>query len=282
MTQLKTIKIAFIGGGNMAGALIGGLLQKGAVAKNICAADPYEPTRKKLVDEFKIGVGASIAEIASQITKADIVVLAVKPQQLKEACTELAPVLQSGTHAPVCLSVAAGIMTGDIARWLSHKKIIRAMPNTPALIGQGMTGLFATPTTNDEEQRLAQTICDAVGTTIWVKDESLMNAVTAVSGSGPAYVFAFLESIETAAVSLGIDATTARTLAIQTVLGSANLAAQSNDAPGTLREKVTSKGGTTFAALQVLENNQWSKIIAKAIHAADARGAEMGEEFGQS
>ena len=123
MTQLKTIKIAFIGGGNMASALIGGLLQKGAVAKNICAADPYEPTRKKLVDEFKIGVGASISEIASQITKANIVVLAVKPQQLKEACTELAPIIQSGDHAPVCLSVAAGIMTGDIARWLSHKKI---------------------------------------------------------------------------------------------------------------------------------------------------------------
>ena len=156
------------------------------------------------------------------------------------------------------------------------------MPNTPALIAQGMTGLFATSAALESDRLIAQTICNAVGKTIWVDQEHLMNAVTALSGSGPAYVFAFLEALENAANELGIDNATGRTLAIQTVLGAANLAALSNDSPATLREKVTSKGGTTFAALEVLRQENWSKIISKALAAANARGAEMGEEFGKN
>lgn len=279
--MLNHLNISFIGGGNMASAMIGGLIKNGADSEKISVADPYGPSREKLTQEFKVQTFSSITAMAESLQQSQVIVLAVKPQQFKEACDELAPYLKSSPDA-VCLSVAAGINTVDIVRWLNHAKIVRAMPNTPALIAQGMTGLFATSAALESDRLIAQTICNAVGKTIWVDQEHLMNAVTALSGSGPAYVFAFLEALENAANELGIDNATGRTLAIQTVLGAANLAALSNDSPATLREKVTSKGGTTFAALEVLRQENWSKIISKALAAANARGAEMGEEFGKN
>jgi pyrroline-5-carboxylate reductase len=175
--------------------------------------------------------------------------------------------------------VAAGIKTADIAKWLGHQRIIRAMPNTPALIGEGMTGLFADSNISTADQSLASSICEAVGKIVWVKSEKQMDDITAVSGSGPAYVFAFLESLEKAAVAQGLSQEQARLLAIQTLQGAAKLAAQSSESPATLRERVTSKGGTTYAALTVLEQESWANIMMKAVAAASDRSEAMGEEF---
>ena len=279
MTSLSNLKISFIGGGNMASALIGGLLHQGAQASNIYVADPFEGTRERLKTEFKVLSKESISALSAQIQTSNVLVLAVKPQQFKEAATELKPVLETSTNKPLCLSVAAGIRTQDMARWLNHQRLIRAMPNTPALIGQGMTGLFASKEANKEDQMHAESICSAVGKITWVSDEKQIDDITAVSGSGPAYVFAFLEALENAGIAQGLHPDQARLLAIQTVQGAASLAAQSSEPPSVLREKVTSKGGTTYAALQVLEKESWAEIMAKAIKAASARGAEMGDEF---
>jgi pyrroline-5-carboxylate reductase len=281
MTSLSNLKIVFIGGGNMASALIGGLIQKGAQASHIAVADPFEPTRKSLEANFQVSTSLNIQGLSEKIQKADILVLAVKPQQFKEAAAELAMVFKECANKPLCLSVAAGIRTQDMARWLEHDRLIRAMPNTPALISQGMTGLYASPKATPDDRAHAESICLAVGKITWVSDEKQIDDITAVSGSGPAYVFAFIEALEKAAIAQGLTQDQARLLAIQTVLGAATLASQSTDSPGTLREKVTSKGGTTYAALQVLEQKNWSEIIAQAVAAASARGAEMGKEFGQ-
>lgn len=280
MTSLLNLKIVFIGGGNMASALIGGLIKKGAQASNISVADPFEPTRKTLETTFKVSTSASIQNISEKIEKSDILVLAVKPQQFKEAAAELALVFEKSNNKPLCLSVAAGIRTEDMARWLNHDRLIRAMPNTPALIGQGMTGLFASKASTQQDQSYAESICQAVGKITWVTEEKQIDDITAVSGSGPAYVFSFIEALEKAAVAQGLTKEQAHLLATQTVLGAATLAAQSSESAQTLREKVTSKGGTTYAALQVLDQKNWSDIIAQAVAAASARGAEMGKEFG--
>ena len=281
MTSLSNLKISFIGGGNMASALIGGLIQQGAQASHISVADPYEPTRQNLEKNFKIATTANIQGLTEKIKEADILVLAVKPQQFKEAAAELLSVFNQSPNKPLCLSVAAGIRTQDMARWLNHTRLIRAMPNTPALIGQGMTGLFASPEATQEDRINAESICSAVGEITWVDNEKQIDDITAVSGSGPAYVFAFIEALEKAAIAQGLGADQARLLATQTVLGAATLASQSTESPGILRERVTSKGGTTYAALQVLEKLNWASIIGEAVAAASARGAEMGEEFGQ-
>ena len=281
MTSLSNLKISFIGGGNMASALIGGLIQQGAQASHISVADPYEPTRQNLEKNFKIATTANIQGLAENIKDADVLVLAVKPQQFKEAASELLAVFNQSSKKPLCLSVAAGIRTQDMARWLNHTRLIRAMPNTPALIGQGMTGLFASNEATQEDRNNAESICSAVGKITWVNNEKQIDDITAVSGSGPAYVFAFIEALEKAAIAQGLSSDQARLLATQTVLGAATLASQSSESPGTLRERVTSKGGTTYAALQVLEKLNWSSIIGEAVAAASARGAEMGEEFGK-
>ena len=281
MTTLSNLKIFFIGGGNMASALIGGLIKKGVQHKNISVADPFLQTRQKLESSFQVLAKEKTSELQATIELADVVVFAVKPQQFKEAAIELAEVFKHCKTKPFCLSVAAGIRTQDMARWLAHKRLVRAMPNTPALIGQGMTGLFASPEASSEDQKIAAEICQAVGQITWVQDEKQIDDITAVSGSGPAYVFAFLEALEAAAIHQGLSPEQSRLLAIQTVQGAASLAAQSEDSPATLREKVTSKGGTTYAALQVLEKQSWAKILQEAIVAASNRGAEMGEEFGK-
>ena len=281
MTSLSNLKISFIGGGNMASALIGGLIQQGAQASHISVADPFEPTRQNLEKNFKIATTANIQGLAENIKDADVLVLAVKPQQFKEAASELLAVFNQSSKKPLCLSVAAGIRTQDMARWLNHTRLIRAMPNTPALIGQGMTGLFASNEATQEDRNNAESICSAVGKITLVNNEKQIDDITAVSGSGPAYVFAFIEALEKAAIAQGLSSDQARLLATQTVLGAATLASQSTESPGTLRERVTSKGGTTYAALQVLEKLNWSSIIGEAVAAASARGAEMGEEFGK-
>lgn len=279
MNNLSTLKISFIGGGNMASALIGGLIKKGVAAKNIFVADPYDQTRQRLESELSVITAQNIKKLAAHIESSNVVVMAVKPQQFKEASLELAEVLSAFNTKPLCLSVAAGIRTSDMAAWLGHTRLVRAMPNTPALISQGMTGLYTSTNTSSDDKQLAEDICQAVGKVVWVDNEKQMDDITAVSGSGPAYVFAFLEALENAAIAQGLNPDQARLLAIQTVQGAASLAAQSSEPPSVLREKVTSKGGTTYAALQVLEKESWSQIMAKAIAAASARGAEMGDEF---
>ena len=279
MNNLSTLKISFIGGGNMASALISGLIKKGVAAKNIFVADPYDQTRQRLESELSVITAQNIKKLAAHIESSDVVVMAVKPQQFKEASLELAEVLSAFNTKPLCLSVAAGIRTSDMAAWLGHTRLVRAMPNTPALISQGMTGLYTSANTSNNDKQLAEDICQAVGKVVWVDNEKQMDDITAVSGSGPAYVFAFLEALENAAIAQGLNPDQARSLAIQTVQGAASLAAQSSEPPSVLREKVTSKGGTTYAALQVLEKESWSQIMAKAIAAASARGAEMGDEF---
>ncbi len=281
MTSLANLKIGFIGGGNMASALIGGLIKQGAQAKNMFVADPFDQTRQRLERDLSIICAASIDKLAPHIENCDVLLLAVKPQQFKEAASELAIVLKSVANKPLCLSVAAGIKTADMAKWLGHQRIIRAMPNTPALIGEGMTGLFADAHISPADQSLASSICEAVGKIVWVKSEKQMDDITAISGSGPAYVSAFLESLEKAAIAQGFSQEQARLLAIQTLQGAAKLAAQSSESPATLRERVTSKGGTTHAALTVLEQEAWAQILMKAVAAASQRSEAMGQEFSQ-
>ena len=279
MTSLANLKIGFIGGGNMASALIGGLIKQGAQAKNMFVADPFDQTRQRLESDLSIICAASVDKLAPQIENCDVLLMAVKPQQFKEAASELALVLKSLANKPLCLSVAAGIKTADMIKWLGHQRIIRAMPNTPALIGEGMTGLFADAHISAADQSLASSICEAVGKIVWVDSEKQMDDITAVSGSGPAYVFAFLESLEKAAIAQGLSQEQARLLAIQTLQGAAKLAAQSSESPATLRERVASKGGTTHAALTVLEQESWAQIMMKAVAAASQRSEAMGQEF---
>jgi pyrroline-5-carboxylate reductase len=279
MTSLANLKIGFIGGGNMASALIGGLIKQGAQATNMFVADPFDQTRQRLESDLSIICAASVDKLAPQIENCDVLLMAVKPQQFKEAASELALVLKSLANKPLCLSVAAGIKTADMIKWLGHQRIIRAMPNTPALIGEGMTGLFADTHISAADQSLASSICEAVGKIVWVDSEKQMDDITAISGSGPAYVFAFLESLEKAAIAQGLSQEQARLLAIQTLQGAAKLAAQSLESPATLRERVTSKGGTTHAALTVLEQESWAQIMMKAVAAASQRSEAMGQEF---
>lgn len=268
------MKICFIGGGNMARAMIGGMVAKDFSPGDIGVVEPREEGRAALAADF--GVHA-LPAVNAEVCSARFIVLAVKPQQMKAAVAPLAGALE---HA-VVVSIAAGLRCADIARWLGgYTRIVRCMPNTPALIGAGVTGLYADPSVSVEACDEVGRILDSVGTSVWIDDEAKMDAVTAISGSGPAYVFHFIEALEAAGVSLGFDSATARALAIGTVDGAAKLAAQSEDAPGTLRERVTSKGGTTAAALASLGTDDFMGVIARAVEAARARGEQMGDELG--
>jgi pyrroline-5-carboxylate reductase len=267
-------RIAFVGGGNMAGALIGGLLRAGAEAATIAVLEPSAERRAALVRDFGIAVHAAAG---AWLESAKLVVLAVKPQQMREAVRQVAP---HGAQATV-LSVAAGVRARDIARWLGHGKVIRAMPNTPAMIGAGITGVVALAQVDAAARDLAQRVLEAAGSVLWLDDERQLDPVTAVSGSGPAYVFRFIEALEAAAVARGLPPATARTLAIQTVLGSAQLAATSDEPPAVLRERVTSKGGTTAAALARLDQGDFMGLVAAAVATADQRASELGDEYGR-
>ena len=282
MTNIQPMNTVFIGGGNMARAIIGGLLQQGSDPKSICVIEPQAQTAKLLENDFSIPTYAALTNARQKIEAAHIIVLAIKPQDFKTAAIELSKHLQAVTHGPVILSIAAGIQIADMSRWLEYSACIRAMPNTPALINQGITGLFAPACVSEQQRKYAQMIGSAVGKVIWVPDESQMDAVTALSGSGPAYVFAFLEALQAGGEKMGLAREIARELANQTLMGATALALQSSESPMSLRQKVTSKGGTTAAALEVLDQRQWAAILQDALLAAQKRGAAMAKEFGQS
>jgi pyrroline-5-carboxylate reductase len=267
------MNIGFIGGGNMAGALIGGMLRRGFAAADIVVAEPLDAQRAKLAQEF----GVAVEESAAQALTADVVVLAVKPQVLRQVVSSW-PKLAPGTCV---LSIAAGIRAADIARWLGgHAAVVRAMPNTPALVGAGIAGLYALPGASAAQRRQAESILAAVGACVWVDDEARIDAVTAISGSGPAYVFLFIEALEAAGRDLGLDAATARALALETFRGAAELAVHDGAEPAELRARVTSKGGTTERGIAALEAHGVRQAVLAAARAADARARELGDLLG--
>jgi pyrroline-5-carboxylate reductase len=270
------LKIAFIGGGNMAQALIGGLAGRLTAATNIHVIDVMPTTLTLLSERF----GVTTAQAPTDALAAcDVIVLAVKPQQLREVVATINPFLTS----QLVLSIAAGIRAADISRWLGgHQAIVRTMPNTPALIGQGITGAYAMSGVTELQKESADALLRAVGATVWVTDEAQIDAVTAISGSGPAYVFYFIEAMQQAATELGLSAEQGRQLAQATFAGAAGLASQSDEPISLLRERVTSKGGTTYAALTSMEASGVKAALVKALHAAADRGRELGEEFGKS
>jgi len=269
------MKITFIGGGNMAVALIGGLRKQGYSAAGIQVVEPVEEAREKLTDAFGVRCAPAVDAAALNCV---VLVLAVKPQQMKEALAPMAGKLSG----QLVVSIAAGLRLADIARWLGgHRRIVRTMPNTPALIGTGITGLYADPSVDFEGRATAEKILGAVGRNIWIEDEAMMDAVTAISGSGPAYVFYFIEALEAAAKNLGFDAEAARLLAVETFLGAAKLAESSPEAVALLRSRVTSKGGTTEAALTTFDADGIAAAIERGVQAANARGRELGDILGQ-
>ena len=269
-----SVSIGFVGGGNMASAMIGGLLGKGFGPGQLQVVELSEEARARLQREFAVDARPALD---SAFVTCDCIVLATKPQQLHEAARGLAPLL----HHQLLISIAAGIRTHDLMRWLDgYGRIVRAMPNTPALVGFGMTALYATASVNASERNLAESILSAVGETLWLVDESAMDGVTAISGSGPAYVFYFIEALEEAARQQGFDPAAARQLTLQTVLGAARLAADSLEEAAMLRARVTSKGGTTERAIQYFEAAGLKDIVARAVLAATERSRELGDELG--
>lgn len=267
------MKIAFLGGGNMANALIGGMLARGFAAADLSVIEPVAAARDKLAAAFRVHAGAA-PDGATRA--ADTLVLAVKPQDMKTALAPLAPLVAG----KLVISIAAGVRLATLSRWLGgHAQLVRCMPNTPALIGAGITGLYAPPAVGAEARARAEAILGAVGECVWVGEERLLDPVTAVSGSGPAYVFWFIEQLARSGESLGLAPDAAAKLALHTVLGAAKLAAGSAEPPGALRDRVTSKGGTTEAALRVFAQEGMAERLAKALEAASRRGAELGDQL---
>ena len=268
------MKIAFIGGGNMASALIAGLAGQLTAGANIHVVDPSAEALTKLASQFGVSTAPTID---AAVGESDVIVLSVKPQQMRDVAAALRPQLGS----QLIISIAAGIRGADLARWLGdYRAIVRCMPNTPALIGMGITGLVAMDGVSAAQKDSADNILKAVGKNVWLEDETQIDPVTAVSGSGPAYVFYFIEAMQQAAEELGLSAEQGRQLALATFTGAAQLAAQSADPVPLLRERVTSKGGTTYAALTSMEQAGVKEKIVAAIKAAAARGRELGDELG--
>lgn len=266
--------ITFIGGGNMANAIIGGLVRDGFDAAAVTVVEPLAAAREQLA---RSGVRA-IAGADALEAPGDVVVLAVKPQQMREAIRPLAGRLGAAT----VLSIAAGLRAADLSRWLGgHARVVRCMPNTPALIGAGITAACAPAAVDATGRAAVERILRAIGSVVWVDDESLLDAVTAVSGSGPAYVFYFMEAMRDAGRALGLPADTAARLTLETVLGAARLAAGSSEDVAVLRERVTSKGGTTEAALKSMAADGVKEAIARAVKAANDRGRVLGAELGR-
>jgi pyrroline-5-carboxylate reductase len=279
----QNVHITFIGGGNMGRALISGLLANGFEANQLSVVEANSSTGLQLHQDFGVEIISALDQIAFDFSKTNVVVMAIKPQDFNIVAKSLSVKLKHATGSgPLILSIAAGIRLKDMSRWLEHERCVRAMPNTPALIGKGITGLFADAAVNASDRSLAETICNAVGQAVWVNDEKLMDAVTAVSGSGPAYVFAFLEAMQSSGEKLGLDAATARKLAYATLEGASQLAHNSDEHAGVLRERVTSKGGTTAAALDMLKQLDWQGALEKAIDAASQRSKTMGDELGKN
>ena len=269
------MRISFLGGGNMAGALIGGLIAKGADARSISVIEVSPAARERLGARYPVHL--STAPDAA-LQRAEVLVLAVKPQDMKAALASVSDF----SKGKLVVSIAAGIRLASLSRWLGgHGKLVRCMPNTPALIGAGMSALYAMPEVTAEERGKAEQILRAAGEVVWVPEERLLDPVTAVSGSGPAYVFWFIEQLAASAEKLGLEKGTALKLAMHTVLGAAKLAVSSSDSPATLRKNVTSKGGTTEAALRVFEEEKLAERFLRAIEAASRRGTELGSELGE-
>lgn len=268
------MKISFIGGGNMARALIGGLLAQGWQAADIGVIELDAAKQQQLRDDFGIQVGDQLPSAAM----ADIVVLAVKPQQLRDLAIFLGSLLRN----QLVISIAAGIRSADLIRWLGgYDAIVRVMPNTPAQIRLGVSALYAAPGVSGAQREQAQTVLAAAGTSVWLDDEAQMDAVTAISGSGPAYVFYFIEAMQQAAAELGLSPQQARELSLQTFIGASQLALQSSETPDVLRTQVTSKGGTTERALASMEAAGVKSAIVNALHAAADRSRELGDLLGR-
>jgi pyrroline-5-carboxylate reductase len=269
--------IAFIGGGNMAGALIGGLRKSGHPAAAIRVVEPWDEQRARLAEQFGV---ASVPAPDASLAGAAIVVWAVKPQSFGEAAQACAAHASQALQMSLHLSVMAGIRSDAIARAMGTERVVRSMPNTPALIGQGIAGLYARPAVSAAQRAEVERLLAPTGATLWVEREDDLDAVTALSGSGPAYVFYFLEAMTEAAREMGLSEAQGRALAMQTFAGATALAQQSSEPPSVLRERVTSKGGTTFAALESMRESQVGEAIVRAVKAAQRRAAELGSTFG--
>jgi len=257
----------------MASSLIGGLIANGTPKESIIVSDPLDEVRSNNADKYGVCVTDSNKDVASKST---VIVLAVKPNIVRQAVTEVRQTMQK--KLPLLVSIAAGIRLGDIDEWSGRVlAIVRVMPNTPALIQKGISAMYANERVSGRQKQQAQAILEAVGKTVWLSDEKFLDAVTAVSGSGPAYVFYLIEAIEQAASELGLDTDTAHLLATETAVGAALLAAQSDESPSTLRHRVTSPGGTTQAAVKKLQSAAVKQSIVDAIHAAERRSVEMSK-----
>jgi pyrroline-5-carboxylate reductase len=265
--------VAFIGGGNMASAIIGGLRRQGMAASQFIVIEPHAPQRDKILADFGI---TALDQSDVSLARATQVVWAVKPQTFREAAAQVARHTKAALH----LSVMAGITSGSMAQQLGTQRIVRAMPNTPALIGKGIAGLYARDGVSEADQRGIEALIASTGEHLWVMDERHLDAVTALSGSGPAYVFFFIESMMRAGQSMGLSDTQARQLAQSTFSGAAELARQSPESPEVLRQRVTSKGGTTYAAITSMQDSLVGQHFEQALRAAGQRAEELGREFG--
>lgn len=266
-------EVAFVGGGNMASALIGGLLQTGRIPATVMVIEPDDRQRAKLALQFGV---LALPAADAQLAEAPLVVWAVKPQAFAAAAVPCAPYVAKALH----LSVMAGIRTASLLAATGSARVVRAMPNTPALVGQGITGLFATPAVDAADRAAVEQVLAPSGELLWLERERDLDAVTALSGSGPAYVYYFIEAMIQAAGEMGLTVEQGRRLALATFAGATALAKQSSDSPAVLRERVTSKGGTTYAALMSMDNDAVKAAFVRALHAAHARARQLGNEFG--
>ncbi len=265
--------LAFIGGGNMATAMISGLKSQGLPVDQIDVVEPFEEAQERLQSHFGIQARPQAGDYLNQAT---IVVWAVKPQSFKEAALQARFFTREALH----ISVAAGIPSGSIVKWLGNERVIRTMPNTPALIGKGITGLFARAAVTETHRQHAERIVSGMGQFLWLPEEGLLDAVTAISGSGPAYMFYFMEAMTAAGADMGLSREQAYQLAVATFIGAGELARSSHEPPEILRQRVTSKGGTTYAAITSMDDSHIKDLFSKALHAAHQRAREMGAEFG--
>ena len=266
-------RIAFIGGGNMASALIGGLIKQGYAPGHIDVVEPFAEAQEKLKNSYGVVIHAQPAMFLAQ---AKLVVWAIKPQTFKDAALQVRFHTKTALH----LSVAAGIRSDSIARWLDTERVVRAMPNTPALIGKGITALFARPAATTQDKDWIGQVIASTGELLWLAAEDQLDAVTALSGSGPAYMFYFMEAMTEAGTQMGLTREQAQKLAVATVIGAGELARASTESPEVLRQRVTSKGGTTYAAITSMDKSNIKNLFMQALHAAQIRAQEMGKEFG--
>jgi len=273
---MKNTQLAFIGAGNMARSLVGGLIADGWDAARISVSDPDKAQLSALRSRFSVHTDTRNREL---VETSEVVVLAVKPQVIREVARDLADAVQ--THRPLVISVAAGVRAADLQRWLGGDcALVRCMPNTPALVQSGATALFATETVSDSQKDMAESILRAVGLALWIENEALMDTVTALSGSGPAYFLLVIEALQEAGESLGLSRKTAHLLSLQTAFGAAKMALESSEDVATLRQQVTSPGGTTERALAVLEDGGLRELFNKALTAARERSRELAEQLG--